>query len=72
MKLQKIPEVGRILKLMVDEIEGIRILATGSSAFDISKYTGEPLTGRKRPSIYLPYQKQNWAKWKMTFKGWPI
>ena len=45
---QKIPEVGRILKLMVDEIEGIRILATGSSAFDINKYTGEPLTGRKK------------------------
>ena len=45
---QKIPEVGRILKLMVDEIEGIRILATGSSTFDINKYTGEPLTGRKK------------------------
>lgn len=45
---QKIPEVGSILKLMVDEIEGIRILVTGSSAFDINKYTGEPLTGRKK------------------------
>ena len=33
---------------MVDEIEGIRILATGSSAFDINKYTGEPLNGRKK------------------------
>ena len=45
---QKIPEIGKILKLMVDEIEGIKILVTGSSAFDISKYTGEPLTGRKK------------------------
>ena len=45
---QKIPEVGSILKLMVDEIEGIRILVTGSSAFDINQYTGEPLTGRKK------------------------
>ncbi len=45
---QKIPEVGSILKLMVDEIEGIKILVTGSSAFDINKYTGEPLTGRKK------------------------
>lgn len=45
---QKIPEVGAILKLMVDEIEGVRILVTGSSAFDINKYTGEPLTGRKK------------------------
>lgn len=45
---QKIPEVGSMLKLMVDEIKGLRILVTGSSAFDINKYTGEPLTGRKR------------------------
>jgi predicted AAA+ superfamily ATPase len=45
---QKIPEIGKILKLMVDEIEGIKILVTGSSAFDIDKYTGEPLTGRKK------------------------
>ena len=45
---QKIPEVGKMLKLMVDEIAGIRILVTGSSAFDINQYTGEPLTGRKK------------------------
>ena len=45
---QKIPEIGKVLKLMVDEIEGIKILVTGSSAFDIDKYTGEPLTGRKK------------------------
>jgi uncharacterized protein len=44
---QKIPDVGNILKLMVDTIEGIKILATGSSAFDLEKFTGEPLTGRK-------------------------
>ncbi|MEN0005782.1 MAG: ATP-binding protein [Bacteroidota bacterium] len=45
---QKIPEVGQILKLLVDEVEGLRILVTGSSAFDIDKYTGEPLTGRRK------------------------
>ncbi len=45
---QKIPEVGAILKLMVDEIDGLKILVTGSSAFDINQYTGEPLTGRKK------------------------
>ncbi len=45
---QKIPEIGAILKLMVDEIAGLKILVTGSSAFDINKYTGEPLTGRKK------------------------
>ena len=49
---QKIPEIGLKLKLMVDHIEGIRILVTGSSAFDIHNLTGEPLTGRKH-SFYL-------------------
>ncbi|MGB3589018.1 MAG: ATP-binding protein [Tunicatimonas sp.] len=44
---QKIPAIGNVLKLMVDQIEGLKILVTGSSAFDISNYTGEPLTGRK-------------------------
>lgn len=44
---QKIPDIGNALKLMVDEIPGIKILITGSSAFDVENYTGEPLTGRK-------------------------
>lgn len=44
---QKIPDIGNILKLMVDQIKGVKILVTGSSAFDINNYTGEPLTGRK-------------------------
>ena len=44
---QKIPDIGNSLKLMVDEIKGIKILVTGSSAFDVENYTGEPLTGRK-------------------------
>lgn len=44
---QKIPEVRLVLKLMVDTIEGLKVLATGSSAFDLEKFVGEPLTGRK-------------------------
>ncbi|MCF6356638.1 MAG: ATP-binding protein [Draconibacterium sp.] len=44
---QKIPEIGLKLKLMIDEIEGLRIIISGSSSFDIHKDTGEPLTGRK-------------------------
>lgn len=44
---QKIPDIGMVLKLMVDEIKGIRIIATGSSAFDLTNRMGEPLTGRK-------------------------
>jgi uncharacterized protein len=44
---QKIPEIGLKLKLMIDEIDGLRIIISGSSSFDIHKDAGEPLTGRK-------------------------
>lgn len=44
---QKVPDIGNALKLMVDEIDGLKVLITGSSAFDVENYTGEPLTGRK-------------------------
>jgi uncharacterized protein len=43
---QVIPMIGKILKLMVDSIEGLKIVATGSSVFDLENELGEPLTGR--------------------------
>ena len=43
---QAIPEIGKILKLMIDNIKGITIIATGSSSFDLVYKTGEPLVGR--------------------------
>ena len=44
---QKIKNVGQGLKIMTDEIPGIRIIATGSSSFELLGQVGEPLTGRK-------------------------
>ncbi len=44
---QKIPEIGLKLKLMIDEIEDLKVIISGSSSFDIHKDAGEPLTGRK-------------------------
>ncbi len=44
---QAIPEIGLKLKLMIDTIEGIKILVTGSSSFELSNQLGEPLVGRK-------------------------
>jgi predicted AAA+ superfamily ATPase len=46
---QHIPEIGLKLKLMVDEIQGIRILVSGSSSFDLFNKSGEPLVGRSIP-----------------------
>jgi predicted AAA+ superfamily ATPase len=43
---QAIPEIGKKLKLMVDHIPNIRIIVTGSSAFELAQQSGEPLTGR--------------------------
>lgn len=51
---QKVPEIGLILKLMVDEIKGIRIIVTGSSVFDLKNKLGEPLTGRKKDFMLFP------------------
>ncbi|MBI2995636.1 MAG: ATP-binding protein [Candidatus Melainabacteria bacterium] len=44
---QKIKDIGLNLKLIVDHIKDIKVIATGSSAFDLAKDVGEPLTGRK-------------------------
>lgn len=44
---QAIPEIGQMLKLMIDGIPSLTILATGSSSFDLTNRTGEPLTGRQ-------------------------
>ncbi len=49
---QAIPEIGKKLKLMVDSIEGLKILVTGSSVFDLDNQLGEPLVGRKM-TLYL-------------------
>ena len=44
---QYIPNVGLGLKIIVDHITGIKVIATGSSSFDLSGQVGEPLVGRK-------------------------
>jgi len=49
---QHIPEIGQILKLIVDSIDGIKVIATGSSMFDLANQLGEPLVGRKN-TFYL-------------------
>lgn len=44
---QKVQNIGLNLKLIVDHIPAIRVIATGSSSFDLARAVGEPLTGRK-------------------------
>jgi len=51
---QKIKNIGEGLKIIVDEIPGIKVIATGSSSFDLAGQIGEPLTGRKIVLILFP------------------
>lgn len=44
---QQIPEIGQKLKLIVDQLKDVSIIATGSSIFDLDNQLGEPLVGRK-------------------------
>lgn len=51
---QKVPQIGEALKLLVDHISDLRVVATGSASFDLANKIGEPLTGRKTTRILYP------------------
>lgn len=55
---QQIPDIGRKLKLITDQLPQIKLLATGSSAFDLTNKLNEPLTGRKWELILHPLSFQ--------------
>jgi predicted AAA+ superfamily ATPase len=55
---QKIPNIGRALKLLVDNVANVKVLVTGSSAFDLANRTSEALTGRKTVCILFPISLQ--------------
>lgn len=59
---QNIPEIGLILKLIVDSIEDIKIIVTGSSVFDLSNKLGEPLVGRKNTIYLFPFAQMEFSK----------
>jgi len=65
---QRIPSIGLNLKLIVDHMPDIRVIATGSSSFDLAAQVGEPLTGRKWTLRLFPLaqlelgQKENAAE----------
>ncbi|MCL2311293.1 MAG: ATP-binding protein [Firmicutes bacterium] len=45
---QHIKNIGLVLKILNDTYPELQIIATGSSSFDLSNKTGEPLVGRAR------------------------
>lgn len=44
---QRIEDIGIKLKLIIDQIPSVQLLATGSSSFELANKINEPLTGRK-------------------------
>jgi len=44
---QRIVNIGMVLKIIYDEFPHIKVIATGSSSFELSNMISEPLTGRK-------------------------
>jgi uncharacterized protein len=59
---QEIPDIGAKLKLMVDTIDGLKILITGSSVFDLNNTLGEPLVGRKTTFHLYPFSQSEYSK----------
>jgi uncharacterized protein len=55
---QNIPNIGITLKILVDQKPRLRIIATGSSSFELAGQVGEPLTGRKRTLTLYPVAQQ--------------
>ena len=51
---QAVPEVGKILKLIIDSVPDLTIIATGSSSLDLINKTGEPLVGRSYTYMLNP------------------
>jgi len=51
---QALPNVGAGLKLLVDTLPEVKVIASGSSSFQLASGIGEPLTGRRRTATLFP------------------
>ncbi len=65
---QRIPNIGRALKILADQAPGLRILATGSSSFELAGQIGEPLTGRKRTLTLYPLSLLELSRERSTYE----
>jgi len=58
---QNISNIGKALKIIVDQIPGIKVIATGSSSFELAGQVGELLTGGKKTLILYPMSQYELA-----------
>lgn len=59
---QNIPHIGNILKLIVDHIEGLSVIVSGSSSFDLYNMAGEPLVGRSNHYMLYPFSLKEFSQ----------
>jgi len=52
---QRVAAIGLTIKLLTDTAPEVQVIATGSSAFELSSRIEEPLTGRKREFRLYPF-----------------
>jgi len=52
---QRVENIGLVLKVLYDEMPHLKVIATGSSSFDLANKASEPLTGRKKVFHLLPF-----------------
>lgn len=65
---QKIKGIGLNLKLIIDHVKGVKVIATGSSSFDLAQHIGEPLTGRKYTLRLFPLAQLEIAQIEQPFE----
>jgi predicted AAA+ superfamily ATPase len=58
---QRIENIGICIKLITDQIPGVKVFATGSSAFELANKVNEPLTGRKWEFSLYPFSFEEMA-----------
>jgi len=51
---QRVENIGLTIKLIYDNIPGVKVIATGSSSFELANRINEPLTGRKWEYFLFP------------------
>ncbi len=65
---QQVPEIGTTLRLIHDHIPEVRVIATGSSSFDLSNKLMEPLTGRHWALTLFPISFGELARDRNAFE----
>jgi len=80
---QRVPEIGLNLKLLVDHVPGLRLIATGSSSLHLASRAREPLTGRawtyrlhpialcELAQLHTPYELNRSLPERLVFGSYP-